>query len=248
MKPTNYSYIGISFILLVFGIIFIPKIITRIQDGDVTRTESRSQDVKLQMTDKSPLSYLVINGERKKIMPFSFTNQYGQTISNKDFAGKVYLVEFFFTTCPTICPKMNRNLVDIQNTFPKRDDFGIASFTINPNYDTVEVLKEYADQYGVTNPNWHFLTGAKEDLYNLSNVGFNMYAAEVEGAAGGFEHSGNFALIDKEGYIRSRTDDFGNPKIYYKGIISQKEQINNEGEMEEISALKEDILKLLDHE
>lgn len=248
MKPTNYSYIGISFILLVFGIIFIPKIITRIQDGDVTRTESRSQDVKLQMTDKSPLSYLVINGERKKIMPFSFTNQYGQTISNKDFEGKVYLVEFFFTTCPTICPKMNRNLVDIQNTFPKRDDFGIASFTINPNYDTVEVLKEYADQYGVTNPNWHFLTGAKEDLYNLSNVGFNMYAAEVEGAAGGFEHSGNFALIDKEGYIRSRTDDFGNPKIYYKGIISQKEQINNEGEMEEISALKEDILKLLDHE
>jgi len=248
MKPTNYSYIGISFILLVFGIIFIPKIITRIQDGDVTRTESRSQDVKLQMTDKSPLSYLVINGERKKIMPFSFTNQYGQTISNKDFEGKVYLVEFFFTTCPTICPKMNRNLVDIQNTFPKRDDFGIASFTINPNYDTVEVLKEYADQYGVTNPNWHFLTGAKEDLYNLSNVGFNMYAAEVEGAAGGFEHSGNFALIDKEGYIRSRTDDFGNPKIYYKGIISQKEQINNEGELEEISALKEDILKLLDHE
>lgn len=248
MKPTNYSYIGISFILLVFGIIFIPKIITRIQDGDVIRTESRSQDVKLQMTDKSPLSYLVINGERKKIMPFSFTNQYGQTISNKDFEGKVYLVEFFFTTCPTICPKMNRNLVDIQNTFPKRDDFGIASFTINPNYDTVEVLKEYADQYGVTNPNWHFLTGAKQDLYNLSNVGFNMYAAEVEGAAGGFEHSGNFALIDKEGYIRSRTDDFGNPKIYYKGIISQKEQINNEGEMEEISALKEDILKLLDHE
>ena len=248
MKPTNYSYIGISFILLVFGIIFIPKIITRIQDGDVTRTESRSQDVKLQMTDKSPLSYLVINGERKKIMPFSFTNQYGQTISNKDFEGKVYLVEFFFTTCPTICPKMNRNLVDIQNTFPKRDDFGIASFTINPNYDTVEVLKEYADQYGVTNPNWHFLTGAKEDLYNLSNVGFNMYAAEVEGAAGGFEHSGNFALIDKEGYIRSRTDDFGNPKIYYKGVISEKEQINDEGELEEISALKEDILKLLDHE
>ncbi len=248
MKTTNYSYVGIAFIVLVFGIIFIPKIIDRIQNKDITRIESRSDDVKLQTKDDIQLSYLVINGERKKVMPFSFINQYGETISNKSFEGKVYLVEFFFTTCPTICPKMSKNLVDIQNTFPKRDDFGIASFTINPNYDTVEVLKDYANQYGVTNPNWHFLTGDKEDIYNLANVGFNLYAEEVEGAAGGFEHSGNFALIDKEGYIRSRTDDFGNPKIYYKGVISEKEQINDEGELEEISALKQDILKLLNYE
>jgi protein SCO1 len=248
MKTTNYSYVGIAFIVLVFGIIFIPRIITRIQQGDITRSESRSDVVKLQTTDETALSYLVINGERKKVMPFSFTNQHGITISNKTYEGKVYLVEFFFTTCPTICPKMSRNLVDIQNTFPKRDDFGIASFTINPEYDTVETLKNYANQYGVTNPNWHFLTGNQDDIYNLANVGFNLYAAEVEGAAGGFEHSGNFALIDKEGYIRSRVDDFGNPKIYYKGDISQKEQINDEGELEEISALKEDILKLLNHE
>ena len=248
MKTTNYSYVGIAFIVLVFGIIFIPRIITRIQQGDITRSESRSEDVKLQTTDETTLSYLVINGDRKKVMPFSFTNQHGITISNKNYEGKVYLVEFFFTTCPTICPKMSRNLVDIQNTFPKRDDFGIASFTINPEYDSVETLKNYANQYGVTNPNWHFLTGNQDDIYNLANVGFNLYAAEVEGAAGGFEHSGNFALIDKEGYIRSRVDDFGNPKIYYKGDISQKEQINDEGELEEISALKEDILKLLNHE
>jgi len=62
-------------------------------------------------------------------------------ISNEDYLGKVYLVEFFFSTCPTICPKMNKNLVDIQNTFPDRSDFGIASFTINPEYDTQEILK-----------------------------------------------------------------------------------------------------------
>ena len=248
MKSTNYSYVGIAFIVLVFGIIFIPKIIDRIQNKDITRIESRSVDVKLQTKDDAQLSYLVINGERKKVMPFSFTNQYGKVITNKDFEGKVYLVEFFFTTCPTICPKMNQNLVEIQNTFPKRNDFGIASFTINPDYDTVEILKNYADQYGVTNPNWHFLTGQQEDIYNLANAGFNLYAAEVESAAGGFEHSGNFALIDKEGYIRSRTDDFGNPKIYYKGVISEIEQINDEGELEEISALKEDILKLLENE
>jgi len=247
MKKT-YSYIGVSFIILIFGIIFIPRIVTRIQQGDITRNESRSQDIKLKVTDESSLSYLVINGERKQVAPFSFTNQHGEIITNKNFEQKVYLVEFFFTTCPTICPKMSQNLVDIQNTFPNRDDFGIASFTINPTYDTVDVLKAYVAQYGITNPNWHFLTGPQEDIYDLANVGFNLYAAQVDGAPGGFEHSGNFALIDKAGYIRSRVDAFGNPKIYYKGTISQKEQVNDEGESEEISALKEDILKLLNND
>jgi len=248
MKKTSYSYVGVSFIILIFGIIVVPKIVDRIQNNDITRSESRSKEVQMTVSDTTALSYLVINGEAKKVMPFRFKNQNGDTISNKDFAGKVYLVEFFFSTCPTICPKMNKNLVDIQNTFPDRPDFGIASFTINPDYDTQAVLKAYANDYGVTNPNWHFMTGDKDALYNLANTGFNLYAAEVEGADGGFEHSGNFALIDKEGYIRSRTDAFGNPKIYYKGIISQSEQFDEDGESEDISALKEDILKLLEDE
>ena len=248
MKKTSYSYVGVSFIILIFGIIVVPKIIDRIQNNDITRSESRSKDVQMSVSDDTPLSYLVINGEPKTVMPFSFINQDGKTISNEDYKGKVYLVEFFFSTCPTICPKMNKNLVDIQNTFPDRSDFGIASFTINPEYDKPKVLKTYAENYGVTNPNWHFMTGEKEAIYNLANTGFNLYAAQVDGAAGGFEHSGNFALIDKEGYIRSRTDAFGNPKIYYKRVISQAEQLDADGESEDITALKEDILKLLEHE
>ena len=249
MKNSNYSYIGIAFILLVFGIIFIPKIVNRIKQGDITRTESRSKNLSLnEVTNTTPLSYLIINGEKKKVSSFSFINQNGKTITNDDYIGKVFLLEFFFTTCPTICPKMNQNLVSIQNSFPNQPDFGIASITINPNYDTVEVLKDYADQYGVKNPNWHFLTGDQGVIYELANSGFNLYAAQVNGAAGGFEHSGNFALIDKQGYIRSRVDDFGNPKIYYKGTISEIEQVNDEGEQEEISQLKEDILKLLTYE
>ena len=248
MKKNKYSYVGISFIILIFGIIVIPKIVDRIQNNDITRSESRSKAVQMTVSDTTALSYLIINGEPKKVMDFKFSNQDGVMISNADFEGKVYLVEFFFSTCPTICPKMNRNLVDIQNTFPDRPDFGIASFTINPEYDTQEVLKTYAENYGVTNPNWHFMTGNKDAIYYLANTGFNLYAAEVEGADGGFEHSGNFALIDKQGYIRSRTDAYGNPKIYYKGIISQAEQFNEEGESEDISALKEDILKLLENE
>ena len=123
-KKTNYSYVGIAFIILVFGIIFIPKIINRVSEGDIIRDESRSEEVSV-TTDKksSDLLYIEVNGEKRKVPAFSFTDQDGNTITNKDYLGKVYVVEFFFTTCPTICPRMNRNLVDIQNEFKDFEDF-----------------------------------------------------------------------------------------------------------------------------
>lgn len=245
MSKTNYSYIGISFIILVFGIIFIPKIIDRISDKDIIREDSRSEDISRQVTKQSDLSFININGEPKKVPNFSFTNQDGMTITNDDYKGKVYVVEFFFTTCPTICPLMNTNLIQIQNTFKGFDNFGVASFSITPEIDTPEVLKEYADGYGVTNPNWHLMTGKKEHIYELANSGFNLYAAENAEAEGGFEHSGYFALIDKNGFIRSRTDNFGNPIVYYRGTVTEAQKYNDDGEEEEITILKEDIAKLL---
>ncbi|GAA3601920.1 SCO family protein [Flavivirga amylovorans] len=245
MKKTNYSYIGIAFIILVFGIIFIPKIVDRIYNKDIIRNESRSDFADDKKAAVSDLAFIEINGEPKKVPAFSFTNQHGKTITNKEYEGKVYVVEFFFTTCPTICPRMNANLIQIQNTFKDFNDFGVASFTINPDHDTAEVLKAYADKYGVTNPNWHLMTGDQETIYELSNKGFNLYTAEEEDVLGGFEHSGNFALIDKNGFIRSRKDNFGNPIIYYRGIVSEAEQVDDEGVKEEISLLKEDIKKLL---
>lgn len=245
MKKTNYSYIGISFIILVFGIIFVPKIIDRIVNRDVTRNESRSDFADDKKSTVSDLAFIEINGEPKKVPLFSFVNQNGKVITNKDYEGKVYVVEFFFTTCPTICPRMNANLVQIQNQFTGFENFGAASFSINPEHDTPEVLKAYADKYGITNKNWHLMTGEKEAIYKLANEGFNLYTAEEESVAGGFEHSGNFALIDKNGFIRSRKDNFGNPIIYYRGIISETEKVDEDGAEEEISALKEDIKKLL---
>lgn len=242
-KKTNYSYIGIAFILLVFGIIFIPKIIDRISNDDITRDESRTDQVK----DKpfaTDLEFLIINGERKRVPDFSFTDQNGKTITNNDYLGKVYVVEFFFTTCPTICPRMNKNLVQIQNTFKDFENFGVASFTINPDHDTQEVLKEYAKQYGITNPNWHLMTGDQDKIYDLANTGFPLYVAENTEVEGGFEHSGHFALIDKEGFIRSRVEN-GNPIIFYNGIISEEEQVDDEGQSQEITKLKEDIATLL---
>lgn len=240
-KKTNYSYVGIAFIILLFGIIFIPRIIDRISNGDVVRDgESRSEGLNTSTATTSNLAYLEINGERKKVPSFSFTSHSGKTITNKDYEGKVYIVDFFFTTCPTICPRMSKNLVEIQNELKEfQSTLGMASFTINPETDTQEVLKAYADRYGVTNPNWHLMTGDKAAIYELSNVGFSIFVDTET-----FEHSGNFALIDKEGYIRSRVDKHGNPIIFYNGIISQKEK-EEDGHKEQITMLKEDIRKLL---
>ena len=244
-NKTNYSYVGMAFIILVFGIIFIPRIVDRFKNDSVV--ENDRLNVK-QEKDKQPnpdLVFIEIDGMKKKVPSFSFTDQNGKTISNKNYLGKVYVVEFFFTTCPTICPRMSANLVQVQNAFDGFDNFGVASFSINPEHDTPEVLKAYADEYGMTNPNWHLMTGAQEDIYKLANEGFNLYTAKDVEAEGGFEHSGNFALIDKNGFIRSRLDSSGNPKIYYNGMISEKEKKDDDGQSQEITILKVDIAKLL---
>lgn len=245
MSKTNYSYVGISFIILVFGIIFIPRIISRVSGNDIVREGSRSEDIGKQMQKKSDLVFIQRDGAPRKVPSFSFTNQFGNTITQDDYKGKVYVVEFFFTTCPTICIPMNLNLIQVQNAFKDEANFGIASFSIMPETDTPEVLKKYADEYGVTNPNWHLMTGNRAHIYELANSGFNLYAAVNPDVEGGFEHSGYFALIDKNGFIRSRTDNFGNPKVYYRGTVTEKQKYNDEGEEEEISVLKEDIAKLL---
>ena len=135
-----------------------------------------------------------------------------------DYEDKVFVVEFFFTTCPSICPIMNRNMVKIQNVFYENPNFGIVSITIDPVHDTPNILKEYAEEYKITHKNWHLLTGDKSAIYQLANEGFNLYVGEDTNVEGGFEHSGFFALIDQEGNIRSRLDEHGNPIIYYDGL------------------------------
>ena len=203
------SYIGISFIVLIFGIWAIPKIIAKFQKSDLV--------------------------EIGPVPAFELTDQNDKKISDKDYLGKVYVVEFFFSTCPTICPKMNQSMLQLQEAFYGNPNFGLVSITIDPEHDTAAVLKEHANLLGVKHYNWHFLTGDKEYIYNLANKGFNLYAGENNKAAGGFEHSGLFALVDKEGKIRCRKDAQGNPILYYDGL-----------EASGVEAIKEDIKKLLE--
>lgn len=241
MQKKNYTYIWVSLVVLVFGIIFIPRIVDRIKGSDIVENDRMSKE-----NDPDVLAYVMRNGERRKVPPFAFRNQDSLLITNEDYKGKVYIAEFFFTSCPSICPIMNRNLVSLQDQFREYDEFGVASFTINPEYDTPTVLKAYAEQYGITDMDWHLLTGDREEIYKLANEGFNIFAAEAAEVPGGFEHSGLFALIDKEGYIRSRKDKFGNPIIYYRGAITPEQQTNDHGETEQITVLQEDIQKLLE--
>jgi protein SCO1 len=223
----NKSYIGTSLIILIFGIIFIPKIVNRIKNGEVVKSD-RLNKVSDEGTGKSDLVTI------GKAPSFSLTNQNGKTISNEDYKGKVYVVEFFFATCPTICPIMNKNMKEVQASFASNANFGIASITINPENDTPEALKKHAETIDAKGMNWHFLTGDKNTIFEIANKGYNLYVGENKKANGGFEHSGLFALIDKNGNIRCRKDDFGNPIIYYDGLKA-----------EGIKQIKHDISKLL---
>jgi protein SCO1/2 len=226
------AYIGITAVILLFGIIFIPDIVDRIKNGEVVQLDRMSNNrANYNTQDIATTEALETFGQ---VPPFSFVNQDRDTITNSYYTGKVYVVEFFFTTCPSICPVMNTNMQKVQQAFHGDDRVGIASISIDPTYDTPQVLKEYANSYDATHPHWHFLTGDKEAIMQLSNEGFKLYAAQSEQAEGGFEHSGMFALIDQEGHIRSRKDENGNPIFYYNGL-----------EEEGVDQLIEDIKKLL---
>ena len=229
----KYSYVGISFIILLFGIYVVRNLDRRIDENNLI------QDGRLNKVDKEsskPNSLYTFN----KVPNFEFIDQNGITISNKDYLGKVFVVEFFFTTCPTICPLMNKQMLTIQDEFKGNDNFGIASISITPGIDTPQVMKEYATEQKITHKNWHLLSGQSEEIvYELSNTGFKLYTGKGDESHSGFEHSGLFALVDKEGNIRSRKDKFGNPIMYYRAL---KEQTF----ADQITELKEDIKILLD--
>jgi protein SCO1/2 len=230
----KYSYIGVSFIILLFGIYVVRNLDRRIDENDLV------QDDRLNKVDKKSTGSNSSLYKFNKVPDFEFINQNGITITNKDYKGKVYVVEFFFTTCPTICPLMNKQMLKIQDEFKGNDDFGIASISITPEIDTPEIMKAYALEHKITHKNWNLLTGQSQEIvYALSNKGFKLYVGKGDEDHGGFEHSGLFALVDKEGNIRSRKDQYGNPIMYYRAL---KEQTF----ADQITELKEDIKILLD--
>ena len=163
-------------------------------------------DVNSEMVDED----LLRKGYGHTIGDFSFINQNGKTITQNDIQDKIVVVEYFFTTCMTICPKMNIQMQRVNEHFRGNYDFKILSFTVNPEVDTVEQMKRYADAHNANPNQWHFLTGEKERLYHLARTSFFVLkpaeAQNLGDAGNDFIHTNNFVLIDKQKRIRGYYD------------------------------------------
>lgn len=140
------------------------------------------------------------------IPPFRFVNQNGDSITNMDYEGKIYVADFFFASCPTICPKMSTHMLQVQKAYYDLKNFKLVSFTVNPENDSVPVLKEYSERVHARDSVWNFLTGDKEKLYDLAYEGFYATALQDGTAPGGYIHSSNLYLVDGKGRIRGIFD------------------------------------------
>lgn len=141
------------------------------------------------------------------IPSFSFTDQFGKTASNQDYSGKkIYVADFFFTSCPTICPKMKTQMLKLYKHFNGNVEVAFLSHTIDPRHDTVPVLSEFAKKLGVEGDQWRFVTGTKEQIYDICLKGYMTTAKEDNAADGGFIHSGAFILVDKQLRVRGIYD------------------------------------------
>jgi len=137
-----------------------------------------------------------------QVPDFRFVNQDSQIVTNETFAGKAYVVDFFFTSCPTICPKVKQQMLRIHERFKEDERLVLLSHTIDVKRDTVGRLKEYAQGLGVESDKWHFVTGDKDAIYEIADDYFSI-AIEDPDAPGGFDHSGRLILVDENRHIRS---------------------------------------------
>ena len=161
------------------------------------------------------------------VQPFSFTNQDGAAVTDKNLLNKITVVEYFFTTCKGICPKLNTNMKQVYEIYKKEPDFQILSHTCNPDTDSVPVLKHYADSLQVDTKKWIFLTGRKDSLYQMARGSYLLDDPKnnVENIEDQFIHTQFFALVDRQGKVRGKI---------YDGL-----------KMLEVEQLKQDISKLL---
>lgn len=141
-----------------------------------------------------------------KIADFSLLNQSGKTVTRKDLEGKIYIADFIFTTCPTICPKMGTNMAHLQDKLKNYPDVMFVSHTVDPDHDSVEVLAQYAQEIHADTSSWMFLTGDRDEIYELGVKSYLLPVGEDVLAPGGFLHSEQFVLVDREGHIRGMFD------------------------------------------
>lgn len=140
------------------------------------------------------------------IAPFSFVDQDSTVITNDTYKDKIYVADFFFTTCRTICPIMKTQMLRVYEATQEMPDVALLSHTIDPEYDTVELLHDFAERLGVESKRWHFVTGVKDSIYKIAQTSYFATAMEDKTEPDGFIHSGAFLLIDKQRRIRGKYD------------------------------------------
>lgn len=140
------------------------------------------------------------------IANFRFVNQDSAEVTNDTFKGKIYVADFFFTSCRTICPLMKTQMVRVYDTIQSDPEVMILSHTIDPEYDTVALLRDFADRLGAKSDKWHFVTGVKDSIYHIAQTSYFATAMEDKSEPDGFIHSGAFLLIDKQRRIRGKYD------------------------------------------
>jgi protein SCO1 len=157
---------------------------------------------------------------------FSFVNQFGDTITEKAIINKMYVADFFFATCESICPKMSDQLKRVQNKFLTDSNFLILSHTVNPSNDNVQVLNEYGGKYGAIINKWHLITGDKKSIYDLAKTSYLVNAIEDDGSEQGFLHSETFLLVDAERRLRGIYD--GTDSIDVNRLMKDVEILKSE--------------------
>lgn len=169
-----------------------------------------------------------------RIADFAFTNQNGKTITQKDYEGKIYVADFFFTTCPTICPIMTDNMVWLQDKIKDNPKVMLLSHSVTPDIDSVPVLRAYADKKGVIDSKWNLVTGDKKDIYYIARKSYLAVKTSTSKELYDMVHTENFILVDSQGRIRG----------FYNGT-----NLDNEVEGEKnVTQLLEDINWLCEHE
>jgi protein SCO1 len=162
------------------------------------------------------------------IADFKFVDQDSNEVTNDTFKGKIYVADFFFTSCRTICPIMKTQMLRVYDSIQDDQEVMLLSHTIDPEYDTVGLLHDYAKRLGVESQKWHFVTGNKEEIYKLAQTSYFSTALEDNSEPDGFIHSGAFLLIDKERRIRGKYD--GTKEEDVNRLLADIQRLKKEGE------------------
>ncbi len=165
---------------------------------------------------------------KHEIRPYNLTNHLGEPVNNATYKGKIQVVDFFFTSCPSICPKVAAQMKRIQDHVQGDDDVILLSHTIDPKRDSVSILNQYANKIGANDDQWHFLTGPKDMMMELANEDYFVAALEAPDAPGGFDHSGKILLLDQDARIRGFCD--GTDPKTVDGFMDKIDLLRNQHE------------------